>query len=72
MVSAFTPLKNYLVNVCVLTVPLHSDKFLLQTDASVFSLGAVLNVIHTGEEKRVKAGREELLGNGVRSLGDGG
>ena len=74
-----TSLKNYLVNVCMLTVPLHSDKFLLQTNASVFGLGAVLNVICAGEEKpvsfcarQVKASREELLGNGVRSLGDGG
>ena len=50
MVRAFHKLKSSLVNLCVLTVPVLSDHFILQTDASARGLGAVLSVIRSGEE----------------------
>ena len=50
MREAFHHLCNVLCNVCVLTVPTSSDTFTLHTDASLFGVGAVLNVICSGEE----------------------
>ena len=45
MASAFLTLKNSLCNVRVLTVPSADDTFVLQTDASLLGIGAILSVI---------------------------
>ena len=50
MVSAFYHLCSVLSNACMLTVPTSQDEFVLQTDASVLGVGAVLSVIRDGQE----------------------
>ena len=48
-----SPLHELLCDVCALTIPLHSDIYRLQTDASGLGIGAVLSVIRDDEEKSV-------------------
>ena len=48
--QAFSKLCKCLSDVCVLTIPLPSDQYRLQTDASGQGLGAVLSVVREGEE----------------------
>lgn len=50
MEKEFVHLKQCLCSLPTLTLPTHSDSFLLQTDASARGIGAVLNVIRDGEE----------------------
>ena len=50
MLKEFQFLKESLCSVPSLTLPVSSDKFLLQTDASGVGLGAVLSVQRKGEE----------------------
>ena len=62
MREAFHHLCNVLCNVCVLTVPTSSDTFTLHTDASLFGVGAVLNVVRSGEELPVAYYARQLRG----------
>ena len=48
MLEAFNQIKVCLVQVCVLTVPCHDDRFVLHTDASGSGIGATLNVVKGG------------------------
>ena len=50
MFDEFMYLKDALCSIPSLTLPLISDQFVLQTDASVVGLGAVLSVQRDGEE----------------------
>ena len=50
LLAEFLYLKNQLCSMPLLTLPVPSDSFVLQTDASGVGLGAVLNVIREKEE----------------------
>ena len=50
---AFKDLKGTMAQVCVLTIPMHTDVFVLHTDASGDALGATLNVNREGAEMPV-------------------
>ena len=53
MEDSFIHLRKSLVCVCMLTVPKHEDVFTLHTDATLMSVGRVLNVFHADEEMEV-------------------
>ena len=48
--SSFRKLSNSLCDVCVLNLPVPSDNFILQTDASYVGLSGCLTVYRNGEE----------------------
>ena len=50
MLADFKCLCDCVCDVCVLHVPLQSDSFVLQTDASMCGVSGVLNVIRDGAE----------------------
>lgn len=49
--KAFTTLKSALLSDPILAYPTPDDYFILDTDASSFGMGAVLNQVQNGEEK---------------------
>ena len=56
--SAFDELKNALQSPPILALPNDKDTFVLDTDASEYSIGAVLSQVHHGQEKVIAyAGR---------------
>jgi len=56
--SAFDELKNALQSPPILTLPNDKDTFVLDSDASEYSIGAVLSQMHDGQEKVIAyAGR---------------
>ena len=58
--QAFT--KLCICDVCMLTIPLSSDTYRLQTDASGAGVGAVLSVVQKGEELSVAYFSRQLYG----------
>ena len=58
MVRAF----HKLLLICVLTVPVFPDHFILQTNASALGLGTVLSVIRSGKELPVAYFAHQLRG----------
>ena len=64
--QAFSKLCKCLSDVCVLTIPLPSDQYRLQTDASGQGLGAVLSVVREGEELPVAYYSRQLHGAEVQ------
>ena len=62
MLEAFNQIKVCLVQVCVLTVPCHDDRFVLHTDASGSGIGATLNVVREGEERPAAYFSRQLQG----------
>ena len=60
--QAFTKLCKCVCDLCVLTTPLSSDTYTLQTDASGAGVGAVLSVVRKGEELPVAYFSRQLHG----------
>ena len=62
----FCFLKNVLGSIPSLTLPIPSDQFILQTDASGVGLGAVLSVLRDGEELSVVFYSQKLQPRGEK------
>ena len=60
--QAFTKFCKCICDLCVLTTPLSSDTYRLQTDASGAGVGAVLSVVQKGEELPVAYFSRQLHG----------
>ncbi len=62
MEDAFTALCNCVSNQVKLCIPVQSDKFVLETDASANGIGAVLSVIREGRKSTVAFYSKQLHG----------
>lgn len=54
--ESFMTLKNALISTKVLAYPTRTDKFIIDTDASNFGMGAVLSQVQNGEERVIAYG----------------
>jgi len=66
MLKACTSVRSVLSNMCILNVPLASDQFLLQTDASCLGVGCVLNVCRCDEIRPADFYNRQLRGAEIR------
>ncbi|CAC5378547.1 unnamed protein product [Mytilus coruscus] len=60
--ESFVTLKNALISTKVLAYPMRTDKFIIDTDASNFGMGAVLSQVQNGEERVIAYGVRPFLG----------
>ena len=66
MCTNFYILCNCLSDVCVLHIPVSSDAFILQTDASLCGVSGVLSVIRDGMELQVRFWSRQLKDSETR------
>ena len=64
--EAFKALKSALIHLPVLTLPNHSDDFILDTDASDSAIGAELLHVQNGEERVIAYGSVALTAEQLR------
>lgn len=64
--TAFHTLKTSLISAPILAYPTRNDPFILDTDASLYGIGAVLSQVQNGEEKVIAYGSKTLSKSQMR------